>query len=241
MTHSRPVQLTAEAKEKLSQVSTATVTSQLIRHGFKNCFLNGVRPLKPDNRMIGYAVTVRFVPAREDMPAKVADLSRNPQRLAVESVGPEDVLVMDAFGETRGAVFGDVFAQRMAFLGAAGFVTDGAVRDTPGCLDIDLPIYLKAKQATRSNIYLHPADWNVTIGCGGVLIEPGDVMLGDSEGVVAIPAAVAESVAHASYEQEIREMHVYELVKAGRSTVGIYPAGAATQAEFDAWRKAKGV
>lgn len=241
MTKLRPTILTAEAKKKLFEVSTATLTSQLIVHGFRNTFLNGVAPLKPDNRMVGYAVTLRFVPAREDMPAKMADLSVNPQRLAVESVGPDDVLVIDAFGETRGAVFGDVFAHRLKALGAAGFVTDGAVRDTPACAEIDLPIYLKAKQATRSNVHLHPADWNVQIGCGGVLIEPGDVIVGDGEGVVAIPAHVAESVAYASYEQEVREMHVIEMVQAGRSTVGIYPAGEVTQAEFEAWRKEKGL
>ncbi|MFT5196895.1 MAG: 5-oxopent-3-ene-1,2,5-tricarboxylate decarboxylase [Cellvibrionaceae bacterium] len=241
MKKSRSVSLTSDAKEKLGKVSTATLTSQLILHGFKNTFLNGVEPLKANSRMIGYAVTVRFVPAREDMPAKVADLSVNPQRLAVESVGEEDVLVMDARGDGRGAVFGDILALRIAMLGAAGFVTDGSVRDTPACENIDLPIYLKEKQATRSNLYHHPADWNVTIGCGGVLIEPGDVIVGDREGVVAIPAHVAESVAHASYEQELREMHVIDMVKSGKSTVGIYPAGDATMAEFEAWRKEKGI
>ena len=98
MGNPRPVTLTAEAKEKLLKVSTATLTSQLIVHGFKNTYLNNVAPLKPDNHMIGYAVTLRFVPAREDMPARMADLSVNPQRLSVESVGPDDVLVIDAFG-----------------------------------------------------------------------------------------------------------------------------------------------
>ena len=241
MKKERTFLLTEEAKSKLGKVSTATLTSQLIVHGFKNTFLNDVAPLKPNNRMVGYAVTLRFVPAREDMPAKMADLSINPQRLAVESVGPDDVLVIDAFGETRGAVLGDVFAHRIKVLGAVGLVTDGAMRDTPACAEIDLPIYFRVKQATRSNVHLHPADWNVQIGCGGVLIEPGDVIVGDGEGVVAIPAHVAESVAHASYEQEVREMHVIEMVQAGRSTVGIYPAGEATQAEFEAWRKEKGL
>ena len=241
MEDKRPITLTADALEKLKIVSTATLTSQLIVHGFRNTFLNGVVPLRPMGQMVGYAVTLRFVPAREDMPAKMADLSVNPQRLAVESVGPDDVLVIDAFGETRGAVLGDVFAQRLKVLGAAGLVTDGAMRDSPACAEIDLPIYFKVKQATRSNVYLHPADWNVQIGCGGVLIEPGDVIVGDEEGVVAIPAHVAESVVQASYEQELREMHVIEMVKAGRSTVGIYPAGEATRAEFEAWRKAKGL
>lgn len=241
MTHLRPIELSERALNKLSKVSTATLTSQLIVHGFRNTYLNGVLPLNEGRKMIGYAVTMRFVPAREDMPARMADLSINPQRLAVESVGPGDVLIMAAGGETRSAVIGDIFAQRIAVLGAAGFVTDGALRDTPGCQNIDLPIYLKTMQATRSNVHLHPADWNVQIGCGGVLIEPGDIIVGDDEGVVAIPARVAESVVEASYEQEVREMHILELVKAGRSTVGIYPPSDETQAEFEAWRKGKGL
>lgn len=241
MNELRPVELSEGALSKLSMVSTATLTSQLIVHGFRNTYLNGVLPLNTGRKMVGYAVTMRYVPAREDMPARMTDLSINPQRLAVESVGPGDVLVMSSGGETRGAVIGDIFAQRIAVLGAAGFVTDGALRDTPGCKEIDLPIYLKTRQATRSNVHLHPADWNVQIGCGGVLIEPGDIIVGDDEGVVAIPAHVAESVIAASYEQEVREMHILEMVKAGRSTVGTYPPSDETLAEFEAWRKERGI
>ena len=235
----RPFPLLPETKEKLSSVSTATLTSQLIVHGFRNTFLTGVHPLQAGQRMIGYAVTLRFVPAREDKIAAMADLSVNPQRLAIESIGPEDVMVMDARGEVRGAVFGDVFGWRMKALGAAGFVTDGSVRDTDVCRDIGLPIYYKEAQATRSNLWHHPADWNVTVGCAGVLIDPGDILVGDGDGVVAIPAHVAAAVADAAFEQELREQHVVEMVQAGRSTVGIYPAKEATRAEFEAWQAAK--
>jgi regulator of RNase E activity RraA len=237
----RPVTLTAVAKEKLQKVSTATLTSQLIAHGFHNTFLSGLAPLGRNGRMVGYAVTMRYVPAREDMVEKMRDLSINAQRLAVESVGPEDVLVMDARGETRGAVLGDIFIMRLKMLGAAGFVTDGAVRDSPGCAEIGIPMYIKAIQATRSNVWHHPADWNVTIGCAGVMIEPGDILVGDQEGVVAIPAHVAESVAHASYEQEVKEQYVLERVAAGESTVGIYPPNETMLAEFTAWRQEKGL
>ena len=240
MTTNRPTTLSPETKEKLSAVSTATLTSQLISHGFRNTFLTGVQPLQPGQCMIGYAVTLRFVPAREDKIEKMAELSINPQRLAIESIGPEDVLVMDARGEVRGAVFGDVFGWRLKALGAAGFVTDGSVRDTTGCMESGLPIYFKEAQATRSNLWHHPADWNVTIGCAGVLIDPGDIIVGDGDGVVAIPAHVAESVADAAYQQELREQHVVDMVRAGRSTIGIYPASDATLAEFEAWRKQNG-
>ncbi|MEM7336935.1 MAG: ribonuclease activity regulator RraA [Chloroflexota bacterium] len=241
MKPTRPITLTAVAKDKLHKVSTATLTSQLILHGFKNTFLSGLWRLSGNGRMVGYAVTVRFVPAREDMNEKMADLANNPQRQSVESVGPDDVLVMAARGETRGAVIGDIFAMRMKQLGAAGFVTDGSVRDTPGCAEIGLPIYLKARQATRSNVWHHPADWNVPVGCAGVLIEPRDIIIGDEEGVVAIPAHVAEAVAHASYEQEIKETFVLERVEAGQSTIGLYPFNDEMAAEFTRWREAKGL
>lgn len=237
MDDKRPFTLTPAAKEKLTKVSTATLTSQLIGHGFSNTFLTGVRPLRPDLRMVGYAVTLRFVPGREDMVAKTAVLSQNPQRLAIEAVGPEDVLVAEARGELRSAVIGDILAWRMKVLGAAGFVTDGALRDTPGCAEIDMPIYLQAPQATRSNVWHHPADMNVPIGCAGVLIMPGDVIVGDGEGVVAIPAQVAEDVAHAAYEQELREAFVLELVKAGASTLDVYPHKGETLTAFAAWRE----
>lgn len=115
----RPFLLTPAAKEKLTKVSTATLTSVLIGQGFSNTFLTGVRPLRPDLRMVGYAVTLRFVPGREDMVAKTAVLSQNPQRLAIEAVGPEDVLVAEARGELRSAVIGDILAWRMQVLGAA--------------------------------------------------------------------------------------------------------------------------
>jgi len=236
MSNTRPVTLTETTKEQLRSVSTATLTSELIVHGFRNTFLTGIYPLRPDLQMVGYAVTLRFAPAREDMPATVADLTVNPQRLAVEAIGEEDVLVADARGEIRGAVFGDIFAHRLSALGAAGFVTDGSVRDTPSCAEIDLPIYLQAVQATRSNLWHHPADWNVPVGCGGVLIMPGDIIVGDGEGVVAIPAHVAEIVAANAYDQELRELHAIEMVKAGHSTVGIYPVTDQTSAEFEAWR-----
>jgi len=236
MPNIRPVTLTETTKEQLRAVSTASLTSQLILQGFRNTSLTGIYPLRPDLQMVGYAVTLRFVPAREDMPAQAADLSTNPQRLAVEAIGEEDVLVVDARGEIRGAVFGDIFAHRIYALGAAGFVTDGAVRDTPSCAEIDLPIYLQEVQPTRSNLWHHPADWNVPVGCAGVLIMPGDIIVGDGEGVVAIPAHVAEAVAADAYEQEQRELHVIDMVKAGRSTIGIYPPTDETLAEFEIWQ-----
>ena len=233
----RPVTLTAETKAKLRSVSTATLTTQLNYHGFQNSFLTGVAPLRPDMRMVGYAVTLRFVPSREDMrPNPPQD---NLQRQAIEATQEDDVLVIDARGELRSAVLGDILAQRLQVLGAAGIVTDGAVRDSPACAGIGLPLYVQGVQANRSSLYHHPADRNVPVGCAGVLIFPGDIIVGDGEGVVAIPAAVAESVADAAYEQELREEHILELVRGGRNTLDVYPANDSTEAEFQEWRKSR--
>lgn len=238
MTQIRLVTLTPEAKDKLGRVSTATLTTQLKKHGFRNAFLTGVAPLQAAPRLIGYAVTLRFVPAREDMAARIADPRQSPQRLAVEAVGSEDVLVIEARGEVRGAVLGDILAWRMQVLGAAGIVTDGAIRDTPACGQIEMPIYMQAINANSSHAYHHPADWNIVIGCAGVLIEPGDVIVGDGEGVVALPAHIAESIAHAAYEQEKQEEQVLELVRAGYSTLDIYPPNEKSEAAYNAWRQA---
>lgn len=237
MSNRRPVNLSPEAVEKLKTVSTATLTSQLIKRNFHNTFLAGVYPLRPDLSMVGYAVTLRYVPAREDLVDTLYDNTRNVQRLAVESVKSDDVLVVDARGEVGAATLGNILATRLKVRGAAGFVTDGALRDTPGFKDIDLPAYIKAPHATTSFERHHPVEMDVPIGCAGVLVMPGDIMVGDGEGVVAIPSQVAEEVAHDAYEQERLEEFIQEKVASGASIVGVYPPDESTTAEFDKWRK----
>ncbi len=234
----RPYLLSEEAKERLKQVSTATLTSQLLKRGFRNTFLFGLNPLRPDLRMVGYAFTLRYVPAREDMSMQVDyDNTTNVQRLAVEAIGPEEVLVIDARGDVRAASFGHIIATRIMQRGAAGLVTDGALRDTPAFRHLNLPAYIKAPHATTSSVAHHPVEMNVPIGCAGVLVMPGDVIVGDAEGVVAIPAAVAGEVAHAAYEQEVLEAFVLQKVEAGASIRGVYPPDENTLAEFERWRK----
>ena len=201
----RPVTLTPEAFEKLQQVSTATLTSQLDKHGFRSTFLQGLYPLRADLRLVGYAFTLRYVPTREDMIDELYDNSKNVQRLAVEAVEQDDVLVMDARGDVGAATLGNILATRLRARGARGLVTDGALRDTPGYRKLDFPAYVKAAHAATSFKVHHPLEMNVPVGCAGVLIMPGDVIVGDGEGVVAIPAAVAEEVAHAAHEQECLE------------------------------------
>lgn len=225
----------------LREVSTATLTSQLLNRGFRNTFLGGLQPLRADLRMVGYAFTLRYVPAREDLDMQVHyDNATNVQRLAVEAMSPDDVLVIDARGDTRAASFGHIIATRIAQRGAAGLVTDGGLRDTPRFRSLNLPTYIKAAHATTSSVLHHPADMNVPIGCGGVLVMPGDVVVGDAEGVVIIPRDLADEVARAAHEQDLLEEFALSKVQAGASIRGVYPPDERTRAEFSAWRAQSG-
>lgn len=239
MTVNRPVQLTRDAFAKLGKVSTATITTQLLKRGFHNTFL-ALKPLRPDMRMVGYAFTLRYVPMREDLTDTQYDNEANVQRIAVETVTNEDVLIIEARGDIRAASFGHILATRIHARGAAGLVTDGALRDTPGFKKLGLPSYCKASHATTSFVIHHPLKMNVPIGCAGVLIMPGDVLVGDGEGVVAIPAQVAEEVANDAYEQEQREAFYTMKVAKGASIMGVYPPSEKTLAEYAAWQEKGG-
>lgn len=234
---SRAHVLSPEAFEKLRQASTATLTSQLLKRGFRNTFIPGLQALRPDLRMVGYAFTLRYVPTREDVGFEVNyDNETNVQRLAVEAVGEEDVLVIDAREDVRAASFGHILATRIMNRGAAGLVSDGGLRDTPAFRELDLPAYARAAHATTSSVIHHPVEMNVPVGCGGVLVMPGDVVVGDAEGVVVIPARVAESVTHNALEQDLLEDFVLGKVRAGASIKGIYPPDEQTMAEYLEWR-----
>ncbi|MEZ4861065.1 MAG: ribonuclease activity regulator RraA [Caldilineaceae bacterium] len=235
----RPITLTPAAFEKLHTVSTATLTSQLSKRGFRNTFLQGLFPLRPDMRMVGYAFTLRYVPMREDLVDELYDNTKNVQRVAVESVGKDDILVIDARGDVRAATLGNILATRLIARGARGLVTDGALRDTPGYRELDFPAYVKGAHAATSFMIHHPLEMNVPVGCAGVLIMPGDVLVGDAEGVVAIPAKVAEEVANDAYEQERLEEFIQQKVAGGASIIGVYPPNEATKAEYAAWRQAQ--
>lgn len=238
----RPVSLSDAARELLRQVSTATLTSQLLKRGFRNTFIPGLRPARPDLRMVGYAFTLRYVPTREDIGFEVDyDNLKNVQRLAVEAVGEDDVLVIDARGEIAAASLGHILATRIKARGGAGIVTDGALRDSPAFARLELPVYYRAAHATTSSVLHHPVDMNVPVGCGGVLVMPGDVVVGDAEGVVVIPAPLAEEVAHDAYEQEVKEEFILEKVEQGASIIDLYPMQDVHRPAFEAWRARRGV
>ena len=221
----------------LKTVSTGTLCSQLRHRGFWNIFMHDVHPLRADLHMAGQALTLRYIPRREDLdPTGDYDNQKNKQRLAIESVEPGDVLVIDARGDTRAATLGNILSARVLGRGGAGIVTDGAFRDSPAIKDIDLPTFARAANANLSNTIHFPSEINVPIACGGVAVLPGDVLVGDGEGVAVIPRALAEEVAHAAVEQEQREKFIYKKITSGSSIVGVYPPNADTLKEYEAAR-----
>lgn len=214
--------------------STATLTSQLMKRGFRNTFIAGLTPTRPDLRMVGRALTLRYVPAREDMDVRVDfDNLTNVQRLAVEAIEAGQVLVIDARGDLGAATFGHILATRILRRGAAGLVTDGALRDSPRFPELDLPAYFRAAHATASSAAHHPADMNVAIGCGGLMVMPDDVVVGDAEGVVVIPGAIADEVAAGAAEQEALEDAIWARVDGGASIRGLYPPDDPTRAALE--------
>lgn len=233
----RPARLTDDALAKLREVSTATLTTQLLKRGFRNTFMRDVRPLRPDLRMVGYALTLRYIPAREDLDqiATIDNLT-NAQRLAVESIEDGDVLVVDARGELGAAVLGEILAARVQRRGAAGLVTDGAFRDSPQIARMEMPSYARAAHATASTTLHHPVDVDVPIGCGGVMVQPGDVLVGDAEGVVVLPIGVAEEVARHAFDQEQLESYLLRRVQEGAGIRGIYPPDEQTLRDYEQWR-----
>jgi 5-oxopent-3-ene-1,2,5-tricarboxylate decarboxylase / 2-hydroxyhepta-2,4-diene-1,7-dioate isomerase len=220
--------------DRLARVSTATLTAQLQRRGIHSTFLSGVGPVKEGQRMVGTAHTLRYVPMREDMQAELVR-GQNAQRRAIESLVPNEVLVIEARGEPDAGTIGDIFVLRALRRGAAGVVTDGALRDTATIRSIDLPVYHRASHAATLARRHMPLDHQVPIACAGVTIFPGDLLVGDGDGVVVIPAALAEEVAADATQQELEEEWAVERVDAGESTVGVFPVSKERRAEFEAW------
>jgi 2-keto-4-pentenoate hydratase/2-oxohepta-3-ene-1,7-dioic acid hydratase in catechol pathway/regulator of RNase E activity RraA len=227
--------LSAPASAALGKVSTATLTVQLSKRGIRNSFVKGLRPTRPDLRLLGYAFTLRYVPLREDVrDADTAEL--NAQKRAVETIGPDEVLVIDARGDPGAGTMGDILAARALARGATGIVTDGGLRDSAGVTALDIPTYYQAPHAAVLGLVHYPLATNVPVACGGALVMPGDVMVGDADGVVVIPAALAEAVALDALEQEDREAWALERVRAGESVRGVYPLSESRRAEYDTWR-----
>jgi regulator of RNase E activity RraA len=233
--------LSSYSREALKKASSATLTTVLFKRGLRNVFIQGVFLLNRDApRMVGEAYTLRYIPAREDIDQLGAFEGRgHPQREAIEACPPGQVLVMDARRDATAATGGDILMTRLMVRGVAGIVTDGGLRDSQTIEKLPWPAYCGARSAPLNLVRHHAIDSQVPIGCGGVPVYPGDVMVGDQEGVVVIPANIAEEVAKEAQAQTVFEDWVEAKVKEGRSIFGLYPPSAETKAEFEAWKKAQ--
>ena len=234
--------LSSYSREALKKTSTATLTTVLFKRGLRNVFIQGIFLLNKDApRMVGEAFTLRYIPAREDVDQLGAFEGRgHPQREAIEACPPGSVLVMDARRDASAATGGDILMTRLMVRGVSGVVTDGGLRDSPTIEKLAWPAYCGARSAPLNLVRHHAVESQVPIGCGGVAVYPGDVVVGDAEGVVVIPAKMAEEVARDAEAQTEFEDWVEAKVKEGRSIFGLYPPNAETKAEFEAFRKKSG-
>lgn len=217
--------LSPAAREALNYVSTATISTQLMHHGLRNVALEGLSFSNPARqRLVGEAFTMRCIPAREDIDVlSVFKDYDHPQRKAIETVGPGSVLVIDARRQTRAASIGHILTTRLRERGAAGLVTDGTVRDMAGFEALDLPTFTAGASPTTHLAQHHVVDMQLPIGCANVPVYPGDIMVGDRDGVVCIPRHLAEEVALAAMEQERLEEFILLRMENGYSLRGTYP------------------
>ena len=224
----------------LRKVSVATLCTQLFKRGFRNVYIQGIARLTDPSggNMVGPAYTMRSIPAREDIDQISAfDNPDHPQRKGIESVPPGHVLVLDCRGETRVASGGQILTTRLMVRGAAGLVSDGPVRDSGQIAEMDFPVFCAGGSAPLNLIHHHAIDLNVPIGCGGVAVYPGDIIVGDEEGVAVVPRHLADAVAADAAEQETMEQFILERVQGGAILRGTYPPSDETRAAFAVWRK----
>jgi regulator of RNase E activity RraA len=232
--------LSTETRQKFQKVSTPTIASCLYKRGLKNQFIQNVKPLKLGKpTMVGEAFTLRYIPAREDLnPMSVFRDPKHPQRVAIETCPAGAVLVIDSRKNARAASGGDILVTRLMKRGGAGIVTDGGFRDSANIAKLAIPSY-HSQPSAPTNLTLHQAlDINVPIGCGDVAVFPGDIIVGDDDGVMVIPAEIADEVANECIEMTIFEDFVLEQVNNGKTIIGLYPpTNEQTLVDFAEWRK----
>lgn len=234
--------LSISTRNKLKKISTATIATCLFKKGLKNQFIQGVKPLKPGkDTMVGEAYTLRYIPAREDLNTiEVFKDPKHPQRVAIEQCPKGAVLIIDSRKDGRAASAGSILATRLMVRGAAGIVTDGGFRDSAEIAALAMPSFHSTPSAP-TNLTLHQAiDINVPIGCGDAAVFPGDIIVGDDDGVIVIPADICETVTDECMEMTQFENFVLEKVNQGRSISGLYPlTNEKIKLEFETWRKNK--
>lgn len=227
--------LTAEAIETLKTVSTATLTTVLLKKGLRNVWIRGAAPLRPGQpRLVGPAFTLRFVPAREDLATPASWASPISTRAAIEAMPEGCIAVVDSMGITDAGIFGDILCARMQKRGVAALITDGVVRDVAGVLETNLPVWCRGVAAPPSVAGLTFVAWQEPIGCGGVAVFPNDIIVVDQDGAVLIPAGLLDAVLAEAPEQERMEAWIMTKVDEGASLPGLYPMNAETKALYEA-------
>lgn len=216
-------------------MTTATLTTLLLKKGLRNVWMRGTRPLRPGQpRLVGRAFTLRFVPAREDLATPESWSSPISTRAAIEAMPQGCIAVVDAMGVQDAGIFGDILCKRMAMRGVSALITDGVVRDVAGVLGTHLPVWCSGVAAPPSVAGLTFVAWQQPIGCGGVAVFPGDVVVVDDDGAVLIPAAYLEEMLQLAPEQERLETWIMKQVDAGAALPGLYPPNAENKARYQA-------
>lgn len=223
--------------ETLAGVSTATLTTVLLKKGLRNVWMRGPRPIRSgQGRIVGPAFTLRFVPAREDLATPASWASPTSTRAAIEAMPAGAVVVADAMGVTDAGIFGDILCARMAKRHVAALVTDGVTRDAQGVLGTGLPVWCAGIAAPPSVAGLTFVGWQQPVGCGGVAVFPDDVVVADDDGAVVIPAGLLDAVLAEAPEQEAMEAWIMSEVARGEPLPGLYPMNDATRARYAAWK-----
>jgi len=234
-----PQPLDDATRRALAGVTTATLTTVLLKKGLRNVWIRGARPLadRLPERRVGRAFTLRFVPAREDLATPASWASPISTRAAIEAMPSGAIAVVDAMATSSAGIFGDILCARMAKRGVAALVTDGVVRDLAGVLGTKLPVWCQGAAAPASVNGLTFVGWQEPIGCVGVAVLPNDVIVADGDGAVVVPADLVADVVAAAVEQERLEGWIMREVDAGVALPGLYPADEATRARYDAWAR----
>src|SRR6187397_2742597 len=222
----------------LANVTTATLTTLLLKKGLRNVWMRGTRPLNPGQpRLVGRAFTLRFVPAREDLATPESWSKPISTRAAIEAMPEGCIAVADAMGVTTAGIFGDILVMRMARRGVTALVTDGVIRDKAGCLTANLPIFCQGTAAPASVNGLTFVGWNEPIACGGCAIFPDDVIVADDDGAVVIPQALVDFVASEGEEHELLESWLVQEVERGAKLPGLYPPNEENKKRYEVWKK----
>jgi regulator of RNase E activity RraA/2-keto-4-pentenoate hydratase/2-oxohepta-3-ene-1,7-dioic acid hydratase in catechol pathway len=227
--------LTSELREKLTRAPVGGLSAQLRKRGLNNVFIDGVRPLVAGQAFVGTARTLRFVPNREDLFISHG-AGYNAQKRTFDAVEPGEVLVIEARGEPGAATLGDILAIRARARGAAGIVTDGGVRDVGAVARVGIPVFAAGSHPAVLGRKHVPWDYDLTIACGGTTVQPGDIIVGDADGVIVIPPALADEVADAALAQEDEDAWIAEQVEAGHPVDGLFPMNVAWRTQYEAWR-----